>query len=60
MPDAADPMQSIGYLLAAATAAVLGLLAYAASVANRLRAARERQGSLRSDGGKGHPTPPSL
>ena len=50
MPEAGDPMQSLGYLLAATAAALLGLTAYGASVANRLRAARQRRAVLQRRG----------
>jgi hypothetical protein len=41
-------MRSVGYLLAAAAITLLGLLTYAASVASRLRAAREERARLRN------------
>jgi hypothetical protein len=48
MPDAADPMASLGYLVAAVAVTVAGLGGYALSLAQRLRGARARYRELRA------------
>jgi hypothetical protein len=51
MPDVADPFASVGYLVAAATMTVVGLLAYGLSVARRLGAERQRARQLMEEQG---------
>lgn len=48
MPEAGDPLVSVGYLLAAAAATALGLIGYAVVVARRLARARSRNATLRA------------
>ena len=46
MPEAVDPMVSVGYLVAAAVAALGGIAVYSISLAQRLAAARARHAEL--------------
>jgi hypothetical protein len=47
MPDANDPLASVGYLIAAAGATLIVLLGYGLLLASRLAAARARNRELR-------------
>lgn len=55
MPEAGDPLVSVGYLLAAAAVTVIGLAGYGIALAQRLASARERNRGLRAgaDAGSG-------
>lgn len=46
MPDATDPLGSVGYLVAAAAVALTTITAYGISLMQRLAAARARQREL--------------
>jgi hypothetical protein len=49
MPEAADPMASIGYLVAAGAAALIGLIGYCVMLVQWTREANGRNARLRSE-----------
>lgn len=54
MPEAVDPLASVGFLIAAAGVTIAGLGGYAIALARRLASSRARNRQLRSgaqDGG---------
>ena len=48
MPEAADPLMSVGYLLAAVGVTLVGLGGYGLTLAQRLASARQRNRELKA------------